>query len=446
MSWTSWHALGTELRRGTAPFAAVAFAVAGGVMLGNEVQDWAGRWLPLAEYIRVMLIVLCPLAVAAGAWQAGRERRRRMADQWASTPRPRWQAVVTGWVAVTVGIFVGMLLAWGVAAVLVARVASHAGPGWPLTLVVAFAGLAAASALGVLLGRVIPGRLVAPVAGVLAYVGIGVSVYEGESRGAMLVPTLGAAGSGLSSLAAGLQLWQLLWLGALAAVLVLLVAARRKWLAVLPAVLAAVAAWGVVSWPEDEHRVPDVAARELVCADVDGPEVCLARVNAFLLDDAAPAVRQRLARWDGVDGGFVRAVDARLWYDTGRFDVSDGTIAVDLIRYVSWNGRLTDTDPWGYDLDDEFAQATTLPVQIACDRDWTGDEPYYAAMEIAAGWARGGTPMAGVALEGREFEPPVIRALLDRPEEEQKAWMSRYHQAARTCDTAVLTALVEELR
>jgi hypothetical protein len=135
-----------------------------------------------------------------------------------------------------------------------------------------------------------------------------------------------------------------------------------------------------------------------------------------------------------------------LWYDTGRFETSDRTIAVDLIRFVSWNGRLAGTDPWGHDLDDEFAQATTLPLQVGCDRDWTGDEPYYAAMEIAAAWARGGTPTAGVALADGEYEPPVIRALLDRPEAEQKAWMSRYHQAASTCDTAVLTALVEELQ
>jgi hypothetical protein len=68
MNATTRRVLRSEVLRGTAPVAAATFAVASVAMLLNETEDWVGRWVPFAQYVRVTLIVLVPLAVAAGAW------------------------------------------------------------------------------------------------------------------------------------------------------------------------------------------------------------------------------------------------------------------------------------------------------------------------------------------------------------------------------------------
>jgi hypothetical protein len=451
MNATTRRVLRSEVLRGTAPVAAATFAVASVAMLLNETEDWVGRWVPFAQYVRVTLIVLVPLAVAAGAWQAGREHRRRTADQLASAARPPWQPVVLAWAAVTLGMFTGLLLAWGAAAATIAPVASYHNSSWPLTLAVGVAGIAAAASLGVVMGRLVRSRLVAPVAGLLVYIAVGVFSYEDGWRGVMLVPSLGYAGTGTSSLASGLQLRQLLWFGALTATLLVLGAARRWWPAAVPGALAAVLAASVVMWPVDERRVPDAAAAELVCTTDGGPEVCLARVNAFLLDDAVPAMRQQLARWEGIEGGFDRAVDSTPWYDSGLVDVPSDAVTVDVTRLISWNARLAETDEYGFGLADGFGWAPARFVLEGCGLEWAGDEPYYAATEAAAGWVRGGLPSAGVLYEddgvaGGESEPPPALALLERPEAEQRAWMGRYLAAARDCDTAALTDLARELR
>ncbi|MFW5899176.1 MAG: hypothetical protein ACOCUN_01765, partial [Jiangellaceae bacterium] len=173
----------TELLRGTALTAAATMAVAGPVMLFNDSEEWAARWAPLAEYVRVLLIVLVPVAVAAGAWQAGRERRRRTGEQLATSPRPDWQPVLVAWGSVTLGTWAGLLLTWLTGATLVGPVATYAGRGWWWTLAVAYVAVAAGTALGVAAGRLIPGRLVAPLAGVLAYVGLGTLTYADTGGG-----------------------------------------------------------------------------------------------------------------------------------------------------------------------------------------------------------------------------------------------------------------------
>ncbi|MGH8774108.1 MAG: hypothetical protein ACRDWI_02700 [Jiangellaceae bacterium] len=153
MTRLTWRVLRTELLRGVAAVAAAAFAISGAAMLYNETEDWAGRWAPLAEYLRgVMLMVLVPMVVAAGAWQAGRERRRRVEELLGSTARSLWRRVVVPWAAVTLGTWLGLFLVWLSGAVLVAPVATYPGRWWWLTLSVAF---------------------VAPIAAVVAYAGLG---------------------------------------------------------------------------------------------------------------------------------------------------------------------------------------------------------------------------------------------------------------------------------
>ncbi|MEU7172005.1 MULTISPECIES: hypothetical protein [Micromonospora] len=89
-------------------------------MLAVHPDDWAGRWAGLANYLRVSMLILCALMIAAGAWQSGRERRRDIDELIASTPRPGWQPLVMAWLAVTVAGVAGLLVAFAGAAVLIA--------------------------------------------------------------------------------------------------------------------------------------------------------------------------------------------------------------------------------------------------------------------------------------------------------------------------------------
>jgi hypothetical protein len=92
-----------ELLRSTAPWIAVliaGFGAAEHYLPPSSRNDW---WTMLAFEVRLMLVVVWPLALGAGAWQARRDRRSSMAELIATTPRPRWRRVVPTAVAMAVG-------------------------------------------------------------------------------------------------------------------------------------------------------------------------------------------------------------------------------------------------------------------------------------------------------------------------------------------------------
>ena len=60
---------------------------AGVWMLAVHPEDWGGRWAGLVNYLRTSLLILCALMVAAGVWQADRERRRGIDEMVNSTPQ-----------------------------------------------------------------------------------------------------------------------------------------------------------------------------------------------------------------------------------------------------------------------------------------------------------------------------------------------------------------------
>ncbi|NEE03435.1 hypothetical protein [Phytoactinopolyspora halotolerans] len=444
---TTWRALRTELIRGTAPMAALSIAVAGGAMLFNETERWAGRWNPLAEYISVILFALLPLAAAAGAWQAGRERRRRIGDLLDSTARPSGQPLVLAWAAVTLGAFAGLLLVWASGAVLVARVATYGGRGWWLTLAVAFAGLAAAAAIGVAAGRLIPSRVVAPVIGLVVFVSMGMGSGTNGSGYTWLTPSMDWTGYGVEHVSTDARLLQLLWLAGLTVTVLVLVSSRRRWLVVAPAAAAIVAAAWLVNDTRDVGWQRDPAAAELVCTDDGGPEVCMTRVNAFLLEDAKGPVREQLARWEGIDGGFVRAVDSTA-HGHDPSSLPDGTAGLDLSWLVSWNGGLSEQNEYGETVQTSFASSAGGVVNRHCDLDGGEPSPEEQAViwagEIAYYWVLGDPDPVGMVLgEGENHE---FQTLLAKPEVEQKDWLSRYMMAARSCDTDMFAALVRELQ
>lgn len=437
---TIWRVLRTELLRGTAPVAAVALAVAGVALLLATSSSWAGRWVPLAENARLVMVVLGPLVTTAGAWQAGRERRRRIVDLVGATSRPPWQRIVVVWAAVTIGACAGFLVAWLVGAATVAPLATYAGRGWWLTLVGGFVGLGAMSAFGVVAGWLVPLRVTAPLAGVAAAVICGWAGFvDGSAR--WLVPNFRASSSGTSDLESGFQLLQLVWLGAVTVTLLMLTA-RRVWLSLIPVAVAAVAAVPILMGPGDGHWQEDPAALEMVCSDDAGPRICLTRVDAFLLDEATTMLRARLARWQEVSAGFdppaepVSVVHA----SAGAAPPENGLSIAPMANFVMWNGTLSEGYGSAWGVDDVLASALTEltcgPVALA-DTDTVA----WNAATYANEWAR--LSLRDSPWEIYPFSETMT--LLGLTETEQGVWMGRYLEAARTCDQDALVDLTEEL-
>lgn len=424
MSRTTWHALRTELLRSAAPAAAVATLVLGALMMYSEAGSWAGRWMPFAAAVRFSTLVLAPIAVAFGAWQGGRERRRRIGEQLASTPRPRWQPLVVAWAAVTSGCWLGLLVVVAAGAALVAPVATYAGGGWWWLLAVTPVSLAAMTAAGIALGRAVPFWVVAPVAMIVVY---GLQVYAHDTfglRGARwLMPIVAVHDARGQTVSGQIHLPQVLWFGGLAATVLVLVAARRKWLAIVPVAVAVAGAAPLLNGLPYLVWERDPVATELVCTE-DEPQVCLAKEEAFLLDDVTPVARDALARFEGVPGGPTRAVGMSYGAPFGAepvLDIDTGGVTI--------TGEL----PAGPTAVRWWPELPCAPAVF---------ERHFWLLETVAMWGSGEE-------RAPAWVPPEninrYEALLAMSQADQKAWIGEVIAAAGACDRAGLEQLAERL-
>ncbi|SCE97421.1 hypothetical protein GA0074695_2592 [Micromonospora viridifaciens] len=417
------RALRVELRRATAPFAALAMFGAGVWMLAVHPDDWGGRWAGLANYLRMSMLILCALMIAAGAWQAGRERRRDIDELLASTPRPGWQPLLMSWLAVALAGTTGVLVAFAGAAVLVARVATYTGGGWWWTLVVGILALGAAAALGVFVGRIVPLRVVAPIAGLAAYVGLGIATYWDGKAVAWLSPVYGGWAAD-RLVPVRVTALQAAWLAAVAA-LMLAAAARLRRAAILAGGLAIAVAVPIITGPAARRLPADPHAVELVCTTA-GPQVCLSRINAFLIDDVTAVVQPILAHLDGIPGAPRRAVDQAAQPDGQPIGENDGTVWLNLNYQSTALGGLASPAQ----LRADFRQITLPECRDASGRREV-DQQVYLTDALATGWMLDEAPIADTPLAR-------LRAL---PIPEQRAWFAAYLDAAGRCDGPSLIRL-----
>lgn len=420
------RALWVELRRGTAPYAALAMFGAGVWVLAAHPDDWGGRWVGLADYLRVSLLVLCPLMVCAGAWQAGRERRRDIGELIAATPRPGWHSLVAAWLAVTLAGVAGTAVAFGGAAVLVARVATYAGGDWWQRAAVGVLALAAASAGGVLVGRRVPLRVAAPIAGLATYLGLGILTYWNAAP-ARLSPAYD--GRRMYSLVPEwVTEWQATWLVALT-VLLLAVAVRRWRVALLAGGVAVAAAVPISTGPSWNRAPADPAAVELVCTS-GGPEVCLTRVNAFLLDEVAAVAQPILARLDGIPGAPRRAVDHTVRPAGASVAEDADTVWLYLDFQATAFGGLANAEG----LRTAFRQEAGWECSYSLGTD-EFDQRIHQVDDIATDWLLDGSVLwaEGASAGLRELPPSA-----------QRAWYADYLDAVGRCDLPALVRLAEQ--
>ena len=294
--------LGIELRRSAALGSAVILLVAGALLLFFADQSaFTTGWMQLAMTQRLYLAVLWPLALAAGAWQARREHRSKVAELFASTPRPRAQRMVPTLGAMAFAVVAGYLAMGLAGAVWIAGTARYLPASVFAVVAVGLLALLAAVWLGLAVGRLLPSPATAPAVGIA---GLGLLLLiPGATRPhgwlalvfspiyEMNMPDAYTTVPGRASVA------QAVWLAALAVAAVLLVASggwRLRVAALLPVVLGATLA--IAAMPRDDRYVTDAVdpvARELVGAG-DQPAVCVSRVHTGLLDEVAPPARAAL--------------------------------------------------------------------------------------------------------------------------------------------------------
>lgn len=298
------HVLRPELLHGTGPWTGVALAVLIGVTMYSKADQWQQHWSETTDLLRVAGLILGgPLAVAAGCWQGGRERRRGTEELRATFARSRLRQTLVTAAPAALWPAAGYLVA---AAGCLVATWPYTGGGHPFMSLIAADAVAIASlgTLGFIAGRLLPWRLVAPLLAVLSYVVLAVPGY-GRSSARWLDPALEYD----SSLQA--PLWwfgpaSALWTGGLAASALLGFAARRRLTALLPVALAAAVAVPIVATGDGLWRDDPAAARP-VC-DNGVPRICVPAVDRNML----PAMRQALAGLDaklrGVPGAPERWV------------------------------------------------------------------------------------------------------------------------------------------
>ncbi len=433
------RAVATEGRRSAAPVLFLAVAVTGVILLFVHPDQWASRWAALAAFLRTELILLVPLCAAVATWQGGRERRRALDDVLHSTSRPGWHPLLATWAALTVAASVGLFVTFAVGSVFVLPYATYAGGGWWWLVVGELPALGSVVALGLAVGRWVPFRAVGLVVAVVLYVGQALPLYNnGPALWLDPVADFGSSGYRLPASTYGLQsLWfggltvVLLGLGALASVPV---AVRAPTAALVLGVVMAVAGAAPLLAGGYERHVPDAVARRPVCA-AGAPRVCVAAVDAYLLDDLTPPARRVLRRLLGISGAPVRAVG-----DDWTTRKPSRALLLNNLRPNLSGGLLHGTQQWGDPVADAVRQSLSAPACFGRETQPPGWATRWDVESVATGWVlrRTHDPFSPLAPQG-------VRALAEMTPAAQRAWIARVYATRDRCDLATETALLAEV-
>lgn len=297
--------LRTELRRSAAPVAGALTAALGAaglyaLVLSGQGALWDAQWTMLAGFQRVMLVLLWPLAVGAGAWQARRDRRSRMDELLGSVSRPEWQQPVPAAVALATFLIAGYALIFAAGAVRVASNASYSTLSWLPMFAVGALSLVAAGWLGMGAGRLLPSPYTPPISVVAGFLLLitPVQLAKGAAGGpsTLLAPNLTDTVDEFSTVSSAFSAAQVVWFTGLAlgGLVVLLARRRAAPTALLPAALAGALAVSLGGSAPASGIVANPAARAEVCTDDGGPRVCVTRAHRDGLAELKGPARRAL--------------------------------------------------------------------------------------------------------------------------------------------------------
>ncbi|MEU7909382.1 hypothetical protein [Actinoplanes sp. NPDC049118] len=425
--------LGIELRRSSAAGTALLLLLVGAAILYAAPERWSAGWMPLAMIQREYLVLLWPLALAAGAWQARREHRSNVAELFASTARPRAQRMVPTLGAMGIAVVCAYLTMVAAGAPWIAGTARYLPAAAVAVAAVGALALVAAAWLGLAIGRLMPSLVTAPalaVAGIGLLMVIPVAVRRTEWLALVFSPMYGMGQyTDYQTVYGRVSAAQAIWLAALAVTAAALLASdgwRTRLVALLPAVLGAALAMTVV--PRDDEFVShpvDPVAQEQVCAE-GSPRVCVSRVHAGLLPEVVPSARRAMTMLAKLPDAPTQAhEDTTTFYPdtspTRRADTVLIPVRVDSAGHLASGARIIPEMVYA-------AGANTRGCQEAPSTD---------VARAAGAWLTGEEPVAEHSDEPAEVNAAAVtlwQGLRQLPEDEAAARVAAVRRAALACE------------
>ncbi len=296
-----------ELRRSNIVWIVLGLTAIGTVLLVakhppfQQYSDWTSTWADGAGWLNAASLVLGPLTGATAAWIAGRETRGHLQELLESTSRPTAQRVLANWVSVLIGVTGGYLAYALVVATAIIPGVSNAGSNrWQGDWLLIGLGWVVCAGVGYAAGRLVGGRLVAPMVGLGLYGASAAAAYF-NAQWVQLAPVAHLPSAGGRRLIEWVVPVASLWLLALVGVTLLLsIPGKRRW-SILPAIAAIALAVPLVnmdtspadylgaSWSE-----VDPSASRLVCTTDQAITVCVYANHSELLPDVAAVAREML--------------------------------------------------------------------------------------------------------------------------------------------------------
>ncbi|MGW3848862.1 hypothetical protein [Streptomyces fagopyri] len=423
-----------EFRRGFVPWAAAALLFALAWPITAAAARWQGSWGDTTDELSAAAgAIAIPFCLAAGAWQGGRERRRRTTELWASTPRSPLARFLTAALPPACALAGAYLVV--VAGALLAC-APYASAGGPVPTVFAGSALsiAACTVLGQVAGRVLPWRLTAPALAICGYVLAAVGVRSSSGLAGLVPASLRLFGD------EDLPVWwyplvSALWTAGIAGAAVLVHAARRRVTALLPLAAAFAAAVPLVHTGDGMLRDNPLAHHQ-VCDRSTTPQVCVNATHPGLLPEAARVLSGVTGRLRGVQNLPVRFEDL-----PRRPRVDEAELpSLTPLGWSSVRGRVADPERYAW-------QGAVNLIRPDCDatpsvRVQVVDEAVLRWLAPASVWKADRELSVKLARESDGTEhAAMLRAedgayarLAALPAGERRSWLGRYFATVGVCD------------
>lgn len=433
-----------ELRRGAAPLLTIALLLVGvGLQLGRlpavtHYNSWSTGWGAVANYLNGVTIILGPIAGTVAAWVGGRERRLKVSELLAVTARPVWRRHTTTLAAVGIGTLAGFVLVALFAAAGAGPTAAFYRGDWGWAIVLSALGVLTCAAWGWAAGRVVPFRLIAPLVGIVLYVGNGVMAYL-SGTWHQLAPVANLEFYDYARFLPAVVPLLVIWLLALTGAAVVPVMARRRgWVAVplTAAVLSGAFLTQIDSrestWPSWTRADPQ--ALQQVCTK-DAPVVCVTKAHSGMLRQVTPVARDLLASVQPLTGLTRVQEVSRENPDPDALPLAD----------LSTSGLMFSRGLWN--VDDIRGQTIAGLTALTCDPgdlpDSSTDDTIWRAPAFAAALLLPQEPAAVATTFGLPdpADASKVTALRADPVA-ARTWMDHYRAAAAACDLPALHQLL----